>query len=325
MSVVKFILLWIVLTVVMLVSWPSGVMLGNAITQSSPPQLAGGVGAPDPSSIAVTFLAVCIVNSLLLGLMIWQTRSYKGALRWMALVLYVWVVQFLLTQMETWFFVEGLVMSNAQILSIVIAGAVMSLVTVSTGILVAAKMNKADLKRRFSFRVNRWRPLWPPLLALTCIVYPLIYFTFGYFVAWQNEAVRMFYTHSAVLNSFFVETAKAIADGVYLYQVLRAGIWVMVSLPLIVMLQRERFKQYILMGALSALPSVQLFIPNPYMPADVAMAHFVETSISNFLWGITIVFLVNRSLDHGSIHGGQSKTGTQNELEFNPLPTTVKK
>ena len=82
----------------------------------------------------------------------------------------------------------------------------------------------------------------------------------------------MFYTHSAALDSFFVGTVKAIADGVYLYQILRAGIWVMVSLPLIVMLRRARFTQYILMGALSALPSVQLFIPNPYMPADVAMA-----------------------------------------------------
>ena len=301
MSIIKFILLWIVISLVLLVSWPVGIQSGNTITHSNPPELAhAAAGAPDSSSIAVIFLSVCMVNSLLLSLMIWQTRSYKGAFRWMTLTLYVWVVQFVLTQMETWFFVEGIAMSNAQILSIVIGGAVMSLATVSAGIGVAAKMN--NLKQRFIFRVNRWRPLWLPLLALTAVAYPLIYFTFGYFIAWQSEAVRVFYTHSGALDTFFAGTAKAIADGVYLYQVLRAGIWVVVSLPLIVMLNKEHFfTQYILMGALSALPSVLLFIPNPYMPADVAMAHFVETSTSNFLWGIAMVFCVNRAIRQGSI------------------------
>jgi len=67
------------------------------------------------------------------------------------------------------------------------------------------------------------------------------------------------------------------------------------------MLRREIVSQYILMGALSALPSVLLFIPNPYMPADVAMAHFIETSSSNFLWGIAIVFFVNRAIQNGGI------------------------
>ena len=153
MNIIKTAFLWIVLTIFMMVSWSAGITAGNAITQSSPPPLA------DPSSVAIAFLAVCIVNSLLLSLVVWQTRSYEGALRWMTLVLYVWTVQFLLAQMETFFFVRSVAMSTAQILSIVIGGAVMSLATVSGGTFIAAKMNKADPKQRFSFTVTRWSTL----------------------------------------------------------------------------------------------------------------------------------------------------------------------
>jgi len=113
----------------------------------------------------------------------------------------------------------------------------------------------------------------------------------------------MFYTHSTAFDSFFVGMVKNITDGVYLYQIFRASIWVMVSLPLIVMLHSKTFTQYILMGALSAVSSVLLFIPNPYMPADVAMAHFAETSSSNFLWGMAMVFFVNRAIRQGGIEG----------------------
>src|SRR5258705_10739450 len=102
MRIFKFILLWTALTVVMMVSWPLGITLGDTITQSGPPPLDRAV---DPSSVASAFLAVCIVNSFFLSLMVWKTRSYDGAVKWMSLGLYIWTVQFLLPQMETLFFV----------------------------------------------------------------------------------------------------------------------------------------------------------------------------------------------------------------------------
>jgi hypothetical protein len=68
------------------------------------------------------------------------------------------------------------------------------------------------------------------------------------------------------------------------------------------MLQHTKAYQYVLVGLLSALlPSAQLFIPNPYMPADVAMAHFIETSVSNFLWGLVITFTVNKYMRAGAL------------------------
>jgi len=57
---------------------------------------------------------------------------------------------------------------------------------------------------------------------------------------------------------------------------------------------------YALMAVISSLlPGVLLFIPNPYMPMDIAMAHFIETSVSNFLWGLIIVYAINRLTSKG--------------------------
>jgi hypothetical protein len=64
---------------------------------------------------------------------------------------------------------------------------------------------------------------------------------------------------------------------------------------------------YLLVGLLtSLLPAAQLFIPNPYMPQEIAMIHFVETASSNFIWGVLIALTVNKYLRVEQSTGVQS-------------------
>jgi hypothetical protein len=49
-----------------------------------------------------------------------------------------------------------------------------------------------------------------------------------------------------------------------------------------------------------------LFIPNPYMPREIAMLHFVETASSNFIWGAVIAVAVNKYLRVGQRVGMHS-------------------
>jgi hypothetical protein len=288
MKILKFILLWIVLTIIMFVSWSLGSIAGNAITQSNPPPVA------DASSVAIPFFMVCLITSFFLAVLFWCTRSYAGRTKWTALTLYLFVVHFFLPQMETFFFAESLGISLAQTSSIIVTGAIVCLFTVSTGILLFDKLSKGQGDLSLYFPVSRRGRLIVVLILLSCVVYPLIYVTFGYYIAWQNENLRVFYSKSAELDSFFAQLPNFFSDGIYLFQVLRALIWIIFSLPVILMLQRLKPFQYLLVGFLSALPTVQLFIPNPYMPADVAMSHFIETSLSNFLWGVIMAFSMNR-------------------------------
>jgi len=53
-------------------------------------------------------------------------------------------------------------------------------------------------------------------------------------------------------------------------------------------------------GLLLAIPAnIQHIIPNPYMPADVRLVHFVETASSTFIFGAAVFWLLHRA--HRSI------------------------
>jgi hypothetical protein len=292
MKILKFFLLWLGLTIVMLITWSLGFVAGNMITNTSPP--AGG----EPILAFYFFVGVCVFNSFLLSVLFGLTRIYSGISKAIGVFGFCFIIQFVLMQMESIFFGDGIGIQNPQVASIIIAGFIMSTATVLFGVTIVNKMSR-EPKQRFTLVVNEWRPFVVPFLLLSCIVYPLIYLTFGYYIAWQNENLRIFYTKSSELTSFFHQGAGSFADGLYFFQILRAAIWVIATIPLVIMLRHLK-GYYLLVGLFtSLLPAAQLFIPNPYMPQEIAMIHFVETASSNFIWGALIAIAVNRYLRVG--------------------------
>jgi hypothetical protein len=139
------------------------------------------------------------------------------------------------------------------------------------------------------------KKILPSAAVLILFGYPILYLTFGYYVAWQSESLRVFYKDSPALASYGHQVAEAFVNGIYLFQLLRGVIWIVTTIPLVLMLRGNIWGQYLIVGVLSALlPTSLLFIPNPYMPADVAMVHFVETSTSNFVWGLLMVWAIRK-------------------------------
>ena len=215
MKILKFLLLWLTLTIVMLFTWSIGFVVGNSITHTSPPSAGNAILA------FYFFTGVCVFNSLLLSILFWLTRVYSGIGKIVGLFSFSFIIQFVLMQMETVFFGTGIGIANPQVASIVIAGLIMSISTVLVGVALVSKLS-SDPKQHFGFMVKDWRPFVVPFLLLSCIVYPFLYLTFGYFIAWQNENLRIFYTKSAEMTSFFQQGAGSFADGLYFFQILRA-------------------------------------------------------------------------------------------------------
>ncbi len=118
--------------------------------------------------------------------------------------------------------------------------------------------------------------------------------TFGYLIAWQNEHLRIYYTSTSEMAPYTVQLASIFGDGLYFLQLVRGSIWIAVTVPVAMMIGGSK-SRFLLIGVLSSLlPSSLLLIPNPYMPADIAMTHLVETATSNFLWGMAIVWATRR-------------------------------
>lgn len=293
MKPVKEILFCFIVTFVMAVSWAIGGMVGNAITSSAPPP------PPDASHAGLMFLAVCGFNSILITILLRMTHAYTGSVKRIALTCYVFVLQFLLTQMETFFFASGIGIGYDQTVAILIAGFVSSVSTMLIAMVVYEKFRGSKAPQRpliISFFYGK--QFFLLLAFLIFIGYPFLYLTFGYYVAWQSESLRIFYTSSSAMAPFLHQVGEAFSNGIYLFQVLRGLIWVIVTVPVVVMLKENRIAQFLLVGVLSALlPTSLLFIPNPYMPADISMTHFVETSTSNFVWGLLMVAVIRRGLD----------------------------
>lgn len=138
---------------------------------------------------------------------------------------------------------------------------------------------------------------WAWKLGAVIVVYWLLYFGFGYYVAWSSEALRAFY-QGADPGSFPAALWQNLVNTplVYPWQALRALLWVAFTLPVIRMVGHRGWQGALVVAFFVALPmNLGHLVPNPFMPDAVRLAHFVETTSSNFLFGLFLFWLLHRA------------------------------
>ena len=78
-------------------------------------------------------------------------------------------------------------------------------------------------------------------------------------------------------------------------QIVRAMCWVVLALPVVRSLKGQWQETALAVGLLFAVVmNAQLLLPNPYMPEPVRMVHLVETTSSNFIFGLLIGWLLTQ-------------------------------
>jgi hypothetical protein len=82
----------------------------------------------------------------------------------------------------------------------------------------------------------------------------------------------------------------------FLLQALRAVLWAALAVPVIKMTKGKWWEAGLAVALLFAVMTSQLLLPNPLMPAEVRMAHLVETATSNFLFGWLVVLILRSRL-----------------------------
>ena len=198
----------------------------------------------------------------------------------------------LMPQIETAFFITSL--PPGMLPRLFVAGAIIAAVFAPLSVLILGKL------RNKTTGIPSWPTMsagsWVAKLSLIVVIYVAIYFTFGYFIAWQSTAVRAYYGgHDP--GSFFAQMASVLRDqpSLVLLQVVRALLWTAIALPVVRMMKGKWWEAGLAVALLFAVTSSQLLLPNPLMPYDVRMAHLLETATSNFLFGWLVV-LILRSL-----------------------------
>lgn len=133
------------------------------------------------------------------------------------------------------------------------------------------------------------RGLWlGKLLLLGLLLYPLLFFAFGYYVAWQSPAVRAFHGGTDP-GSFLRQMGTIIASDPFLllFEGLRGLLWTAMAALLLWTLKARPWLAVLLLALVLALvENDSHLIPNRLMPTIVRQVHFVETASSNSLFGL---------------------------------------
>ncbi|HEU5260201.1 MAG TPA: hypothetical protein VFU41_02130 [Gemmatimonadales bacterium] len=261
---------------------------GAVIGQQDSAQATAHAGAT-----AVALLAVCFLNTIVLTHIILRSRWAGWRLIATVFVVFYGVMTFM-SQIESAVFITRL--PSGMLPRLFLAGV---LITAPFSVLAVPLLGKrkADVANTApNSRLVMPTREWAWKLAAIALAYLVLYFTFGYFIAWQNPAVREYYggIHE---GGFFAHMRTVLANTSWLipFQVLRAMLWVAIALPVIRMMKGAWHETALALGLLFAvLMNAQLLIPNPYMPEAVRMRHLIETASSNFLFGLVVGWLLTR-------------------------------
>jgi hypothetical protein len=194
-------------------------------------------------------------------------------------------VQYFMTQIETLFFGGAFpVLTKPDIILIMLAGLFPLLGTVP--LLVKFFKNKNIVYEKSKINIKDITIK----LAVIGILYLCVYMVFGYFVAWQSEELRLFYTGSTEKLSFWGQMANNIKTNTVIipFQILRGILFGVAIIPLRNMVNKNKIIFIINVCLIYLCTAIVLIIPNALFPDKVRIAHLIEMSSSMLFFGIIV-------------------------------------
>lgn len=285
MQIIKILFKWLIITVVYLVT----LMVGTALFEA-------GVPPPPQEQMGAVMLGVLItaaVDAAVIMILIIRSR-WSGLKLIGAVVFSLYGVMTFMAIIEAAYFGPVLGIQPEWLPGMFVSTIPSVLVTVPIAVLITGKSKRledTEPNERLIMPVGQW--IWK--MALIVFAYLILYAGFGQLVAWSNPALREMYGGG-------VNTEVFNLGQMVLLQILRSVLWVGFGVPVIRMLRGRPLSAAAILGLLYALPmNIVQFTPNTIMPdPSVRLSHFIETSTSNFIFGIIVFWLLHRS--HSSLH-----------------------
>lgn len=276
------------------------------------PQVDGTLSPAEARFTGLAMLIVCFVDTLLFGVLILRSRLYGWRLMLITAFLYYGVKTFQ-ANIEAVYFMRNITPEMAPGLFLMTLPLALLWSPVAVWLLGKAHQ-PAETPTAPSLlpTLNSGMGLGK-LLLLGVLIYPLIFFAFGYYVAWQSPAVRDFYGGTDP-GSFLLQmrTISAGDPFLLLFEGLRGLLWTAMAALLLWTLKVRPWLAVLLLALVLALVENDThLIPNPLMPTLVRQVHFVETASSNFLFGVLAgVILLWRSVSgQAPAESGHQKVG----------------
>src|SRR5581483_10846210 len=191
-------------------------------------------------------LLVAAVNTLVIALIV--TRSTWRGWRLYGAVAFAWYgTMTFLAQIEAYWFGPSLGLARDVPIALALKAIPLVLIVTLAAVLAwgcaGPPAAPLDARGRWPAGLAEW--LWK--LAAIAAAYLVLYFGFGYVVAWQNPTLRAMYGNGA---------DPVVFSSAYLLplQMVRSALWVLFALPVIRMARGSSWQVALLVGLLFALP-----------------------------------------------------------------------
>ncbi|MEZ6243035.1 MAG: hypothetical protein R3B57_08330 [Phycisphaerales bacterium] len=274
---------------------PIAVGLGHvappAETATQPATQPATRATPDPEQSLILLAAVVLVGAIEAATIAAFTLRARSRIVPLcaALAIIIFGVMSLQAQVESAYF--G-VLPLATIRDILLMGAIIACVTSLAAVALLPRLHgpRPSLRLALASRTP-WSWVWRAIVA--SLAYVAIYLIFGYFIAWQDPAVRDYY-HGEAPVSFLAHLSDLATSSpdFFALQAARGLVWTAIGVLAIATLRRGRAESALLLALLFAvLLNAQLLIPNPTMPWEVRRMHILETVPSNLLMGALVGLL----------------------------------
>jgi hypothetical protein len=194
-------------------------------------------------------------------------------------------IQYFMTQMETWFFGSAFtVLAKSDIILLMLNGLFPLLGTIA--LLVKFFQNKDVVYEKNKINI---KDIFIKLIIIG-IIYLCLYMIFGYFVAWQFEELRLFYSGSTEKLSFWGQMGNNIGANPIIipFQILRGILFGIGIYPIKNIVNKNKNVFIISVCLIYLCTAIVLIIPNVLFPDMVRIAHLIEMFSSMLLFGIIV-------------------------------------
>jgi len=211
--------------------------------------------------------------------------NYCGTKLFVILLCVMFFIQYFMTQIETLFFGDAFIhLSKPDIILIMLCG--LFPLSGSVALLVKFFQNKNTVCENNKINIKKIIIK----LGFIGIIYLCVYMIFGYFVAWQFEELRIFYTGSPEKLSFFGQMVNNIKTNPIIipFQILRGILFGAAIIPIKYMVDKNKIIFLVSVCLIYLCTAIVLIIPNVLFPDIVRIGHLIEMSISMLLFGIIV-------------------------------------
>ena len=235
--------------------------------------------------MAFVFFLICSAWTCFAAFFAIKHTDYSGKKLFINLLCVLFFVQYFMTQIETLFFGHAFpALTKLDAILLILVGLFPLLGAIA--LLIKFFQNKNAVYEKAVINIKDI----VLKLGIIGIIYFCMYMVFGYFVAWQFEELRLFYSGSTDKLSFWGQMANNIKTNPIIipFQIVRGILFGIAIIPIKNMVNKSKTVFIITVCLIYLSTGIVLLIPNPLFPDIVRIAHLIEMLSSMLLFGIIV-------------------------------------